>query len=163
LELGAALLAVLLCLAIIATTAARRLLRRHRRHRGSTSMQVVGAWDEAVDRLADAGVQIHGSQTVLELAARASQCAADQPASGHPARDTREPRSLALAAPFLEELAVAATEAAFSSIPPSPEDADRAWHVEGQLARALHRGWRAPYRAVHWIVPVPRPKDLRRQ
>jgi hypothetical protein len=138
-------LVLLLLSAALAVTMARRAVRRRRRHGGSPAMRAVGAWDEAIDRLADAGVAIAGSQTALELAARASQ-----QKSTHP---TREQRALALAAPLLRELAAIATEAAYSQTPPSVQQAERAWQLEGDLSKALYGGWRAPYRAAYWAIP----------
>jgi transglutaminase-like putative cysteine protease len=139
----------LLCALVAGPTAGRRLLRRRRR-RGSTgtSMRVIGAWEEVVDRLVDAGVRIDGSQTAKELALRARQPAA--------ARPTREQHALAQTAPHLCELASLATEAAFGGDPSSAEDVHRAWLLEGRVSKALYRGWRAPYRVAHWIVPAPR-------
>lgn len=136
------------CTVIAGTTAVRRLIRRMRRRGGDPAAKVVGAWQEAVDRLADAGVAVDASLTALEFAARA-----DRPA---PARPTREHHALALAAPFLEKLAARATDAAFSDQPPSTADVDDAWMLEREISRALYRGRRTSYRVAHWTVLRPR-------
>jgi transglutaminase-like putative cysteine protease len=139
----------LLCAVVAGPTAGRRLLRRRRRRgRGGTSMQVIGAWEEVVDRLVDAGVRIDGSHTARELALRARQPAAE--------RSTREQHALARTAPHLWDLASLTTEAAFGGDPSSAQDVHQAWLLEGRVSKALYRGWRAPYRVAHWIVPAPR-------
>jgi transglutaminase-like putative cysteine protease len=146
-------LALLLCVALAATTAVRRVRRRlRRRHAEKPAVKVVGAWEEAVDRLADTGVAIRASETALDLAARAESAGSRRA----PDRPTREERALALAAPFLGELATKVTEAAFRREEPRAQDVNRAWDLERQISKALYRGRRAPYRAVHWTVPVPR-------
>lgn len=147
------------CVLGVSVTAARRLRRRMRRRRGSTAQRVVGAWEEAVDRLADVGVAIDRSRTALELATRATTLAKFQQLSTRP---TREQRALVLAEPVLGELAARATEAAFSRTPPDEEAAKHAWELEGKLRRSLYRGWRAPYRVTYWAIPTPR-RAARRQ
>jgi Transglutaminase-like superfamily/TgpA N-terminal domain/Domain of unknown function (DUF4129) len=148
LPLGTLVLALSLtvCAVVAGSTAARRLLRR-RRH---TSRRVIGAWEATVDRLASAGMTLDRSQTPLELAARARGCAL--------ARTTREQRVLALAAPYLAELAAGVTEAAFSGKSASAQDSDRAWALERQLRQALYRGRRVIYLAAYWALPRPRPR-----
>lgn len=145
-------LALLVCIALAATTAARRVLRRLRRRRAEKpAVKMVGAWQETVDRLADTGVAVRASETALDLAARANQAK-----QARPPRPTREQRALALAAPYLEELATEVTAAAFNRDEPGARDVDRAWRLEHQISKALYRGRRAPYRAAHWTIPVPR-------
>jgi hypothetical protein len=146
-------LALPICIALAGTTAVQRALRRLRRRRADKpAVKVVGAWQETVDRLADTGVAIRASETALDLAARAGQARQ----GSAPARPTREQRALALAAPYLEELATKVTEAAFNRDEPRAQDVDRAWRLERQISKALYHGRRAPYRAAHWTVPVPR-------
>jgi hypothetical protein len=152
-------LALLACLGLAGVTAARRTLRRRRRRRADKpAVQVVGAWREALDRLADAGVAIRASETPTDLAARASR-------AGQVARNrrTREERALALAAPYLNELAVTVTAAAFRAEEPGRPDVERAWRLERQISRALYRGRRAPYRVAHWTVPASRHHETGRR
>jgi len=149
-------LVALACAGVAGTTALTRLGRRRRRHSaGTMATQVLGAWDEAVDRLADVGVVMDGSLTALELAGRAT-AAGRATQAGAGARVTREQRSLALAQPVLGELAARATEAGFSGGQPDPDAVKRAWKLEGLLSGVLYQGWRAPYRIVHWTIPAPR-------
>ena len=154
-------LLALACACVAGATALTRLGRRRRRHGGgTTATQVVGAWAEAVDRLADLGVVIDDSQTALELAGRAT-AAKRATQAAQDARVTREQRSLALAEPVLGELATRATEAAFSAGQPDTDAVKRAWKLEGLLSEVLYAGWRAPYRVVHWIIPAPRRRAAR--
>lgn len=153
-------------LVLAAATALRRALRRRRRrHAGPPAVRVVGAWEEAVERLADTGVVLHPAETAFDLADRAASAATDPGTAGAPhvgrsrrgrARLTREQRALALAAPHLRELAERVTAAAFSGTAPRAEHVTEAWDLERQLSSALYRGRRAPYRAAHWTLPIPR-------
>jgi transglutaminase-like putative cysteine protease len=147
-------LAAGLCAAVAGMTAGKRLQRRRRRRQGEPPMRVIGAWEEAVDRLADAGVRFDGSQTPLELAGRAAYRGTGPAAGGQ--------RVLALVAPYLGALAAMTTEAAFSDNPVSAEDTESAWLLEAQIGKALYRGRRAAYRAAHWTVPAPLLRTARR-
>ena len=83
-----------------------------------------GAWAQALDHLADAGVERKPSATPLEFALRHA------PAHGAGA-----------AGPALMELAQLQTAALFAPDPPTADDADRAWvqvdAIDGALSHAL--------------------------
>src|SRR5690606_15918926 len=66
---GALVLAALLALAVVALKRARR---RRRRHAPTAAARVVGAWDEAVDRLVELHFPLAPTMTALDIA-RASR------------------------------------------------------------------------------------------
>jgi transglutaminase-like putative cysteine protease len=140
----AAALAILALLAIIVliVLAVRRTWRR--RHADDPRARVLGAWAQALDHLADAGVERKPSATPLEFALRHA------PAHGAGA-----------AGPALMELAQLQTAALFAPDPPTADDADRAWvqvdAIDGALSHAISplARWRRRLDPRRFAVAVP--------
>lgn len=114
---GLALIGVLFVIALIALGAlAWRAVTRTKRRRedGDTRRRVLGAWSEAVERLAVTGVEPRPSATSLEFAMRH--------AAAHGAGQAGAP---------LVDLARLHTAAVYAAEPPSESDAHVAWeHVD---------------------------------
>jgi transglutaminase-like putative cysteine protease len=111
--------ALLIALTIIGLKALRRYRRRH----ASTSRaRVTGAWDEALERLAEARIHRRPSSTPVEFAMR------EAPAGG--AGD---------AGPSLLALAHLTTGALYAPDDPEPEVADDAWTKVRELETAMRR------------------------
>ncbi len=106
-------------------TAWRR--RRRRRRSASPALSLAGAWHDALEHLAGAGVALRGSLTPFEAAAAARAAGLEATVSG-----------------AVSELAVLVTQASFSARAASGDDAARAWaaadRIRGALAR--RRSWR---------------------
>lgn len=109
--------ALALAIGIVASKALRRFRRRHA---ASGRARVTGAWDEALERLAEARIHRRPSSTPVEFAMR------EAPAGG--AGD---------AGPPLLALAHLATSALYAPDEPAPEAADDAWTQVRELERAL--------------------------
>jgi transglutaminase-like putative cysteine protease len=115
---GAVLLALGAGIGWLVLTARRRT--RQRRFAETSRRRVLGAWDEALERLAAAGVEPRASATSLEFALRH--------APAHGAGD---------AGPPLMDLARLHTAAMFSPDPPSDDEADAAWNDVDAIDAAL--------------------------
>jgi transglutaminase-like putative cysteine protease len=116
--LASALAAALaLALGILGSKATRRYRRRHA---PTDRERITGAWDEALERLAEARIHRRPSSTPVEFAMR------EAPAGG--AGD---------AGPPLLALAHLATTAFYAPDDPLPEVADDAWTKVRELERAL--------------------------
>ncbi len=108
---------------------------RRRRRDPDDRRRVLGAWTEALERLAIAGVERRPSTTSFEFALRQA------PALGAGA-----------AGPPLMDLARLHTAALYSPEPPTPADADEAWSEVDAITAALRasvprsRRWRARWR-----------------
>jgi transglutaminase-like putative cysteine protease len=100
----------------------KALRRWRRRHASTDRARVVGAWDEAIERLAEARIHRRPSSTPVEFAMR------EAPASG--AGD---------AGPPLLSLAHLATTALWAPDDPTVEEADDAWKSVKALEVALRR------------------------
>jgi hypothetical protein len=104
----------------------KRSRRRRRRHdrRGATA--ITGAWDEVVDRLLEAGVDVDPAATPLEAAAEVRH---------HTNRNVAGP---------LAELASCHTESAYSPVDPGPPQVEAAWGACERVVAALERdlSWR---------------------
>ncbi len=101
--------------------------RRSRRRRAPTNRErVTGAWDEAVDRLAEIGIERKPSATPVEFALRHA------PAHGAGA-----------AGPPLMDLARLHTAAVFAPREPRDEDVTAAWEHAANLRAALRASTRA--------------------
>ncbi len=104
---------------------------RRRRHDPDSRRRVLGAWSEALERLAAAGIERRPSTTSLEFALRQA------PALGAGA-----------AGPPLMDLARLHTHAMYSPVDPTPAEADEAWSEVDAIAGALRttvprtRRWR---------------------
>ena len=100
-----------------------RALRRTRRRRRDPDLRVrvLGAWDEALERLSAAGVGPHPSSTSIEFALRY--------APAHGAGD---------AGPPLMDLARLHTAAMFAPDPPSTAEADEAWKLVDTIVAAVN-------------------------
>jgi transglutaminase-like putative cysteine protease len=114
----AAIVAALIGIVVLIVIASRRTWRR--RHGADTRDRVLGAWAQALDHLAEAGVEPKPSATPIEFALRH--------APAHGAGD---------AGPALMELAQLQTAALFAPEEPTREDADRAWQHVDRIDRAL--------------------------
>jgi hypothetical protein len=121
-------------LAIVAYVLWRRTYRR--RHAGDVRQRVLGAWAEALDVLAAAGVPLRPSATALEFALRH--------APAHGAGD---------AGPALMELARLQSAAMFAPAPPTAEEASAAWEqvdvIRASSKRTVTRSarWRRRFRS----------------
>jgi transglutaminase-like putative cysteine protease len=111
-------LGAVLAVLVLVFLAIRRTWKR--RHAPDPRDKVLGAWAEALDQLAGAGVEPKPSATPVEFALRHA------PAHGAGA-----------AGPPLMELAQLQTAALFAPDPPSPEDANRAWVQVDAIDRAI--------------------------
>ena len=110
-------------LVIALTIIGLKALRRYRRRHASTiRARVTGAWDEALERLAEARIHRRPSSTPVEFAMR------EAPAGG--AGD---------AGPSLLALAHLTTSALYAPDDPEPEDADDAWTKVRELETAMRR------------------------
>jgi transglutaminase-like putative cysteine protease/type II secretory pathway component PulJ len=113
--------ALLASLAFVAFLAYSAWLRTRRRRRDPDDRRrVLGAWTEALERLAAAGIIRRPATTSLEFALRQA------PALGAGA-----------AGPPLMDLARLHTAAMYSPDPPTPDDADTAWTEVDAIATAL--------------------------
>lgn len=130
-------LALLVPPAILAAKARRR--RRWRRA-GSPSARVVGAWNEAVDRLRERRVPLSGAMTADEVVDTAA-------------------RLLGPASPAaLRPLAAAADSALFGSRQPDRQVADAAWSWAREVAGELKGSaswWRRPVFALNPLPLLP--------
>jgi transglutaminase-like putative cysteine protease len=115
-----ALLVALVGIGVLIFVIGRRTWRR--RHAEQTRDRVLGAWAQALDHLAEAGVTPKPSATPLEFAMRH--------APAHGAGD---------AGPPLMELAQLQTAALFSPAEPTPDDAKRAWDQVDAIDHAIQR------------------------
>jgi transglutaminase-like putative cysteine protease len=143
--LAIALLAVAGTLIVLVVAAISAVLRTHRRrHHADARRRVLGAWAEAVERMAAAGVEPRPSATPVEFALRHA------PAHGAGA-----------AGPPLMELARLQTSAMFAPDPPSDEQAAEAWEHFDTIDRATRRHVSVFQRWKHRLRP-PRPpvRDL---
>jgi transglutaminase-like putative cysteine protease len=121
---GVLLVAAVVGLCVLVFVATRRTW--HRRHAPDARDRVLGAWAQALDHLADAGVEPKPSATPIEFALRY--------APAHGAGD---------AGPALMELAQLQTAALFAPGAPSGEDAELAWHqvdaIDGAISHMISR------------------------
>jgi transglutaminase-like putative cysteine protease len=121
LALGAvALLALATFPLVVLVGKARR--RRRRREAPEPRAAVAGAWEEALDRLDEAGVARQPALTPLELASRVRAGAAGRSADA------------------LGRLATTYTTATFAPGEPDPTTVDAAWDAVDDLEGALHDG-----------------------
>ncbi len=124
---GTVLLATAIVLGVVglplAAVGAILLAKRRRRTRRRTAAdprdQVAGAWDEALDRFAEAGVLPGPAATPLEFA---------RDAAGHGAGES---------APSLDVLARRYTAACYSQRPPLPDAVGDAWEAVERIDVAL--------------------------
>jgi transglutaminase-like putative cysteine protease len=133
--LVALVLAGLTFVGVLLWNALRRT--RRRRHDPDPRGRVLGAWSEALERLAAAGVAPHPSATSIEFALRYA------PAHGAGA-----------AGPPLMDLARLHTAAMFAPEPPSGSDADDAWHQVDTIVEALNS---SVTRSARWSARLRRP------
>jgi transglutaminase-like putative cysteine protease len=122
---GALLVALLVAYPLV-VVGWKRTRRRRRRHdpRGATAIS--GAWDEAVDRLLEAGVDVDPAATPLEAAA-----------------EVRHHTNRSVAVP-LAELASCHTESAYAPSDPGAPQIEAAWGACDRVVQALERdlSWR---------------------
>ncbi len=115
----------------------RKAARRSRRRRApSSAAQVVGAWEESVDRLAELGLSVTLSMTPLEFSRHANDSFGERTAT-------------------LVLLAEPATTAVFGPEHISADDVIQAWQLERRLRRDLYPGWRRLLRLRTWLSPRP--------
>ncbi len=110
----------------IGVVAAKRIRRRRRQGAPATAEAIEGAWNEAVDRLLEAGVAIDPSSTPLETAV-----------------DVQGQQPSTIGAP-LTELAGWHTQGAYSPVDPSADEVTLAWDAYARVDHALNDGmsWR---------------------
>ncbi len=137
-------LLVLAALATLVTLAAIAWRRtRRRRDAPDTRRRVLGAWAEALERLAAAGVTPRPSATSIEFALRHA------PAHGAGG-----------AGPALMDLARLHTAAMFAPDPPSSTDADAAWRNVDEIARALRNDVSRSERVISRLRIRPRDRHV---
>jgi hypothetical protein len=108
-------------LIVLVTAVVGAFLRTHRRrHHRDARHRVLGAWAEALERMAAAGVEPRPSATPVEFALRHA------PAHGAGA-----------AGPPLMELARLQTSAMFAPDPPTEQQADDAWEHVDTIDRSM--------------------------
>jgi transglutaminase-like putative cysteine protease len=126
-------LIVLMILAIPAEKARRRIRRRHA---NTPSGKVIGAWEEAVDRLAERRLPMTRAQTPHELAVAAGA-------------------RLGAGGAAVPALADTATTAIFAPALIDHDDVRHAWSLERSLRRDLYPGWRRAQRVAARFDPRP--------
>ncbi len=121
-----------LALAAVATMVVGAALRRRRRARADDARaRIVGAWAQATERLAEAGIRRRPAATPVEFAMR------EAPAAG-----------IGAAGPALLALSHLHSSALYAPTPPSEDDAQDAWkhvvQIERSVAATTRRGvrWR---------------------
>jgi transglutaminase-like putative cysteine protease len=123
--------AAALAFVVVGATFAGAAVRRRRRHRAPGSRgRVLGAWAQALERLAEVGVHRRPSTTPVEFAMR------EAPASG-----------AGPAGPALLALAHLQTSALYAPDDPSDDDAEQAWRHVDTIERAIAASTR---RSVRW-------------
>ena len=139
----------LLALAVGASVLTKVLRRRRRRSLGSAARRISAAWQEATDRLREAGQPVPSWQTPAETVQAVRMRTPPQP-------------DLLAAHESLTELAVIATAAVCSPEAPTSVAARRAWFLLDQVSKALAagQGWAARARAL--IDPRPLLPDASR-
>lgn len=140
-RIAAAAAAGLLALALgyVAVALALTRWRRHRRQRGDPAARILGAWEEALERLADGGVATAPTQTVGEV------CQVVAAAFGEPGER------------HLQPLGALVEEALFAPVRPDPGAATAAWHHCAALAATVRRGTPRRRRLRHRLIPHRRP------
>jgi hypothetical protein len=128
--IGVVLLVLVGTLIVLVVAAFRRT--RRRRADADTRRRVLGAWTEALERLAAAGVSPRPSATAVEFALRHA------PAHGAGG-----------AGPPLMDLARLQTAALFAPDPPTEADADAAWQHLDEIDAALRQ---TVPRSERWIT-----------
>ncbi|USX55026.1 transglutaminase domain-containing protein [Lentzea sp. HUAS12] len=130
---------VLLVVLVVPIAKARR---RHRRRRApSAAARVVGAWEEAVDRLLERDLALTPERTPLEYARHAGARLGSSS--------------------VLLELADTTTTAIYGPAHLAPDAPERTWRLERTLSRSLYPGWR---RLLRWRAHFdPRPLFARRR
>jgi hypothetical protein len=103
----------------VAVVVAKRRRRVRRRARPAATDAIAGAWEDTIERLAEAGVPAGAAQTPLELARAARR---------------RLPEE---AAPPLRSLAETYTAARYGVAPPDAGDAEQAWVFADAVGDAL--------------------------
>lgn len=108
---------------------ARKQLRVRRRRHGDPRHRVVGAWQESIDVLVEAGLPDLSSATTAEVTAAAAAQFGPEPAAQ--ARAVGQAADLAIFSP---------------ATPVNASAADAAWRSQAELGRSVHRGLRWPDR-----------------
>lgn len=119
-------LGVLLLLTPV-TVAAEKFRRRAQRRSGSRAARIIGAWQDAADRLVEHGVPVTAASTAVEVAEQATELLGER----------------AEAVTVLAPLAVAA---AYNPLEPEEDLVGQAWQLNARLRRDLRRsrgplGW----------------------
>ena len=129
------------------TVAMEKLRRRRKRHTGSRAARIIGAWQDALDRLAEHGLPMTASNTADEVAWRAAELFGERAAP------------VAALAPLM-------VSAAYNPMEPDDAMVAEAWALSARLRREL-RGSRGLLRAFGaWFDPRPlvaRSVDTRRR
>jgi hypothetical protein len=128
--------------------AIEKFRRRRLRHVGSRAARIVGAWQQATDRLIEHGVPVTASSTTTEVTEQVREKFGESNTG-----------SLAVLAPMV-------TEAMYNPNEPADNAVQEAWQLEAQLRRELRKA-SSPLVAVRaWLDPRPlfaRWRDERRR
>ncbi|TCO55211.1 transglutaminase TgpA family protein [Actinocrispum wychmicini] len=117
--------------------AGEKFRRRRLRRSGSRAARIVGAWQQATDRLLEHGVPVSAALTTAELTEQAQERIGSQGTG-----------ALAVLAPIV-------TSAMYSPAEPADTAVQEAWQLEAQLRREL-RKVRSPFVTVRaWMDPRP--------
>ncbi|MEV4312497.1 transglutaminaseTgpA domain-containing protein [Actinocrispum sp. NPDC049592] len=128
--------------------AIEKFRRRRARHTGSRAARIVGAWQQATDRLIEHGVPVTASSTTSEVTTQAQERIGSEGTG-----------SLAVLAPIV-------TAAMYNPEEPSDTAVQEAWQLEAQLRRELRKVRSTFWTLRAWLDPRPlfaRWRDERRR
>ncbi|GAB3880749.1 transglutaminase domain-containing protein [Kibdelosporangium lantanae] len=117
--------------------AVEKTRRRQQRRTGSRAAKIVGAWQQATDRLIEHGVPVSASLTTTEVTERAAERIGSDGTG-----------SLAVLAPLV-------TSAMYNPAEPPDNAVDEAWQLEAQVRRELRRVRGPLVRIRAWLDPRP--------
>nr|WP_042193254.1 transglutaminase domain-containing protein [Kibdelosporangium sp. MJ126-NF4]CEL20666.1 FIG001454: Transglutaminase-like enzymes, putative cysteine proteases [Kibdelosporangium sp. MJ126-NF4]CTQ89578.1 FIG001454: Transglutaminase-like enzymes, putative cysteine proteases [Kibdelosporangium sp. MJ126-NF4] len=138
------------CLAVLTpiAIAVEKFRRRRQRRSGSRAARIIGAWEQATDKLIEHGVPVTAASTPKEVGDQARERIGDEGTG-----------ALAVLAPIV-------TAAVFDPAEPDDTAVDTAWQLESQLRDELRRA-RSPLLTIRaWLDPRPlyaRWRDERRR
>nr|WP_225953534.1 transglutaminase domain-containing protein [Kibdelosporangium phytohabitans] len=138
------------CLVVLTpiAVASEKFRRRRRRRSGSRAARIIGAWQQATDKLIEHGVPITAASTPREITDQARERIGDEGTG-----------ALAVLAPIV-------TSAVFEPAEPEDTAAETAWQLESQLRDELRRASSPLLTIRAWLDPRPlyaRWRDERRR
>lgn len=119
----------------LGAVAAMKERRRRRRRQGPPAVRIAGAWQEAMDRLVEAGVDVKPDMTGSDLA--------------------RAPRVPAPAKTALAGLVTIANQARFGGVAPGEGDAEEAWRSAERVGMGVRVGRSRSVRLRMAVNPAP--------